>query len=81
MLFLHEGKRRTDDGFRKKIYGKHHKTKFDSPFLKIQTDMIDDFPPDALHAVGRSQATNQNFGGFGGGDQGVEDILNRCKNN
>lgn len=42
--------KRTDEGFRMKSYGNHHKT--DTPLLKLPIDMIEDFPvSDSLHLV------------------------------
>lgn len=42
---------RTDDGFRKKLYGNHHKA--DSPLLQLPNiDMVNDFPvADSLHLI------------------------------
>jgi hypothetical protein len=41
---------RTDDGFRKKLYGLHHK--FDSPLLQLPIDMVLDIPvADSLHLL------------------------------
>lgn len=45
-----ESTKRTDAGFRNKIYGSHHKT--DSPLLKLPIDMIEDIPVgDSLHLI------------------------------
>lgn len=45
-----ECEKRTDDKFRKKLYGSHHK--FDSPLLKLDIDMIQQFPvADSLHLL------------------------------
>lgn len=42
--------KRTDNGFRLKIYGSHHKK--DSPLLLLPIDMIEDFPiGDSLHLI------------------------------
>lgn len=42
--------KRTDEKFRNKCYGSHHK--MDSPLLKLDIDMIEDFPVgDALHLL------------------------------
>lgn len=41
---------RTNDGFRSKLYGAHHK--IDSPLLQLPIDMVKDFPVgDSLHLV------------------------------
>ncbi|XP_062534120.1 uncharacterized protein LOC134203263 [Armigeres subalbatus] len=41
---------RTDEGFRNKDYGSHHKS--DSPLLRLPIDMIKDFPVgDSLHLI------------------------------
>lgn len=41
---------RTNEGFRKKIYGDHHKS--DSPLLQLDIDMVEDFPVgDSLHLI------------------------------
>lgn len=41
---------RTDDEFRRKVYGSHHKC--DSPLLKLDIDMINHFPvADSLHLL------------------------------
>lgn len=46
-----ECEKRTDEAFRKKLYGsEHHKA--DSPFLKLEIDMIEQFPVgDSLHLL------------------------------
>lgn len=45
-----ECEKRTDDGFRRKIYDSHHK--FDSPLLNLNIDMIKQFPvADSLHLL------------------------------
>uniref|UniRef100_A0A182VVM0 Transposase domain-containing protein n=1 Tax=Anopheles minimus TaxID=112268 RepID=A0A182VVM0_9DIPT len=42
--------KRTDEGFRSKIYGSHHMR--DSPILRLPVNMISDFPVgDALHLI------------------------------
>jgi len=42
--------KRTNDGFRSRIYGSHHKK--DSPLLSLPIDMIEDFPVgDSLHLI------------------------------
>lgn len=41
---------RTNDGFRNKLYGAHHKN--DSPLLNLPIDMVKDFPvADSLHLI------------------------------
>lgn len=41
---------RTDEGFRNKLYGQHHK--YDSPLLQLPVDMVNDFPvADSLHLI------------------------------
>lgn len=41
---------RTDENFRAKIYGRHHK--LNSPLLKLPIDMVEDFPvADSLHLI------------------------------
>lgn len=41
---------RTDEGFRKRIYGKHHKN--DTPLEELPIDMVEDFPVgDSLHLI------------------------------
>lgn len=45
-----ECEKRTDQGFRQKEYGQHHKV--DSPLLKLPIDMVAQFPVgDALHLI------------------------------
>lgn len=45
-----ECEKRTDDKFRKKLYGSHHKV--DSPLIKLDIDMIKQFPvADELHLL------------------------------
>lgn len=45
-----ECERRTDEKFRQKLYGSHHK--MDSPLLKLDIDMIEQFPVgDCLHLL------------------------------
>lgn len=42
--------KRTDQGFRQKLYGQHHK--IDSPLLKLPIDMVTQFPVgDSLHLI------------------------------
>lgn len=42
--------KRTDEAFRKKLYGRHHKE--DSPLLKLNIDMVEQFPVgDSLHLL------------------------------
>ena len=49
MLFLSKGNLRTDESFRNKENSEHHKT--DSPFLRLEIDMIRQFPLDPMHCV------------------------------
>lgn len=51
MIFSNTGcPKRTNDDFRLKRYGNHHKT--DTPLLNLPIDMVEDFPvSDSLHLI------------------------------
>lgn len=49
VLFLYKGNLRTNESFRKKDNPKHHKS--DSLFLKLDIDMVNQFPLDVMHCV------------------------------
>ena len=49
MMFLHTGDSRSNESFRKKTNKEHHKT--DPLLLKLDIDMVKQFPLDAMHCV------------------------------
>lgn len=61
---------RTNDGFRNKIYGAHHKN--DSPLLNLPIDMVKDFPvADSLHLIDLKWRAKD--------IEVVTNFLNKCK--
>lgn len=85
-----ECERRTDEKFRKKLYGSHHK--IDSPLLKLKIDMIEQFPvADSLHLLHLGNMKRLLFGWRDGTFRysetkwasrttiAISEYLNRCK--